>query len=73
MYVCVFVCIFFIVACFITGSNTTHLNVIYTNTIQENELADTLAKEAATNTDIMECYKKVPKSVVIRELGEISV
>jgi ribonuclease HI len=27
--------------------------------IQGNELADTLAKEAATNSDITECYKKV--------------
>ena len=41
--------------------------------IQGNELADTLAKEAATNADIKEPYKKVPKSVVISELGEISV
>jgi len=41
--------------------------------IQGNELADTLAKEAATNTDIMECYKKVPKCVVRSELGEKSV
>ena len=40
---------------------------------QGNELADTLAKEAATNADIKECYKKVPKSVVISELSEISV
>jgi ribonuclease HI len=41
--------------------------------IQGSELADTLAKEAVTNADITECYKKVPKSVVISELGEISV
>jgi ribonuclease HI len=41
--------------------------------IHGNELADTLAKEAATNADIIECYKKVLKSVVISELGEISV
>jgi ribonuclease HI len=41
--------------------------------IQGNELAGTLAKEAATKTDIIECYKKVTKSVVISELGEISV
>jgi ribonuclease HI len=41
--------------------------------IQGNELVDTLAKEAATKADIIECYKKVPKSVVISELGEISV
>jgi len=41
--------------------------------IQGNELAETLAKEAATNVDVKESYKKVPKSVVISELGEISV
>jgi hypothetical protein len=41
--------------------------------IQGNELADTLAKEAATNADIRESYKKVPKSVVLSELGRISV
>jgi len=41
--------------------------------IQGNELVDTLAKEAATNADIEECYKKVPKSVVISELVEICV
>jgi hypothetical protein len=41
--------------------------------IRGNELADTLAKEAATNEDITECYKIVPKSVVIRELEGISV
>jgi hypothetical protein len=41
--------------------------------IQGNELADTLAKEAATKSDIIECYKKVPKSVVLSELGGISV
>jgi IS1 family transposase len=31
------------------------------------------AKEAVTNADIMECYNKVPKSVVRSELGEKSV
>jgi hypothetical protein len=41
--------------------------------IQGNELADTLAKEAATNANIIECYKKVPKSVVPSELVVISV
>jgi hypothetical protein len=41
--------------------------------IQGNETADTLAKEAATNADIIECYKKVPKSVVLSGLGGISV
>ena len=38
--------------------------------IQGNELADTLSKETATNVDIKECYKKVPKSVVISEFEE---
>jgi len=32
--------------------------------IQGNELADTLAKEAATNVDIAICYNKFPKSGV---------
>jgi hypothetical protein len=32
-----------------------------------------MAKEAGTNADIRECYKKVPKSVVLSELGGISV
>jgi ribonuclease HI len=41
--------------------------------IQGNELADTLAKEAATNADIIECYKNFPKSVVLSELGGINV
>ena len=41
--------------------------------IQGNELADTLAKEAATNADITECYNKIPKSVVKSELDVISV
>jgi hypothetical protein len=33
--------------------------------IQGNELVDTLAKEAATNADLIDSYKKDPKSVVI--------
>ena len=37
--------------------------------IPGNEVTDTLAKEAA---DIKESHEKVPKSVVISELGEIS-
>jgi ribonuclease HI len=41
--------------------------------IQGSEIGDTLAKEAATNTDIIDCYKKVPKSVVLSEPGGISV
>jgi hypothetical protein len=40
--------------------------------IQGNELADTIAKEAATNY-ITECCKKVPKRVVMTELNGISV
>jgi len=35
--------------------------------IQGNELPDTLAEEAATNADLIESYKKVPKSVVMSE------
>ena len=38
-----------------------------------NELADTLAKEAATNMDLAENYKKIPKSVVMSELTEMSI
>jgi len=38
-----------------------------------NELADQLAKEAATNTDIPTCYSRVPKSVVKSELEAKSV
>ena len=37
-----------------------------------NELADQIAKEAATNSDI-ECYKRIPKSTVRRELSDNSV
>jgi len=40
---------------------------------QGNELADTLAKEAATNMDLAENHKKVPKSVVMSELTEMSI
>jgi hypothetical protein len=38
-----------------------------------NELADTLAKGAATNLDIAECYNRIPKSVVKSELEDRSV
>jgi len=41
--------------------------------IPENELADTLAKEAGTNLDIAECYNRVPESVVKRELEDRSI
>jgi hypothetical protein len=37
-----------------------------------NELADQLAKEAASNTE-KEIYKKIPKSTVISELNEGSL
>ena len=36
-------------------------------------MADTLAKEAATNAVLIEGYKKVPKNVVMSELSKISV
>jgi hypothetical protein len=38
-----------------------------------NELADTLAKKAATNESLNEEYNRIPKSVVTRELEEESV
>jgi hypothetical protein len=38
-----------------------------------NELANQLAKEAATNGDIDECYKRNPKSTVMSELSDLSV
>ena len=38
-----------------------------------NELADQTAKEAATNSDNNECYKRTPKSTVRRELSDYSV
>jgi hypothetical protein len=41
--------------------------------IRGNEVADTLAKRAATNPNIPESYNKIPKSVVIKDLEEESV
>jgi ribonuclease HI len=38
--------------------------------ILENELADTLAKKAATNKSLTEEYNRIPKIVVTRELEE---
>ena len=38
-----------------------------------NELADTLAKKAATNESLTEDHKRIPKSVVKRELEEESM
>jgi len=38
-----------------------------------NELADTLAKWAATNKNIQESYNKIPKSVVMKDLEEENV
>ena len=35
---------------------------------QTDELADQLAKEAAADGDIDECYRRIPKSSVIGEL-----
>jgi len=40
---------------------------------QGNELADRLSKEAAINGDLDECYKRIPKSIVINELRDFSV
>jgi len=40
---------------------------------QGNEMADQLAKEAATNGVIDECYKMIPKSTVISELSDLNV
>jgi len=41
--------------------------------VRGNELADTLAKEAAANENIKESYKRAPKSVVLSELEDKSV
>jgi ribonuclease HI len=41
--------------------------------IQGNELADRLAKEDATNTDLAICYNKISKCVVKREIEITSV
>ena len=38
-----------------------------------NELADRLAKEAASSRTIDECYTRIPKSAVLCELNEQSV
>ena len=38
-----------------------------------NEVTDALSKKAAKKADRIEYYKKVPKTVVISELGERSV
>jgi len=38
-----------------------------------NRLADELAKEAATNGDIDECYKRIPKSTALSERSVLSV
>jgi hypothetical protein len=41
--------------------------------MQGNELADTLAKDAAGNLDVAVSYSRIPKSVVKRELESVSV
>jgi ribonuclease HI len=38
-----------------------------------NEIADQLAKEAASTRNIDECYTSIPKSAVLRDLNEQSV
>jgi ribonuclease HI len=38
-----------------------------------NELADAIAKKAATNRTIPESYTRIPKSVVLRQLEEESL
>ena len=38
-----------------------------------NELADQTAKEAAINRDTNECYTRIPKSTLRRELRDYSV
>ena len=38
-----------------------------------NEMADQLAKEAANNKNIEQCYTKIPKSAALCELKEQSV
>jgi hypothetical protein len=38
-----------------------------------NDLADQFAKEAATGRDINECYTRIPKSAVRRDLKDHSV
>jgi len=40
---------------------------------RRNELADQLAKEAARNRTIDECYIRIPKSAVLCDLNEQSV
>jgi hypothetical protein len=40
---------------------------------RRNELADQLAKEAASSKTIDECYTKIPMSEVMCELNELSV
>ena len=36
-----------------------------------NELADRLAKEASTDPNIEESYRKIPKSVISKEVKEL--
>ena len=40
---------------------------------QRKEMADQLAKEAATKGDIDECYKRIPRSTAISELSDLNV
>jgi len=38
-----------------------------------NELADLLTKEASNNSNIKECYNRIPKSTISRELKELCI
>ena len=38
-----------------------------------NELADQLAKEASTDPNIEECYRKIPKSIISKEVKELDL
>jgi hypothetical protein len=38
-----------------------------------NELADRLAKETSISNNIEECYNKIPKSTISKELKELGI
>ena len=49
------------------------MSFVETGVCVGNELAGTLAKGAATNMDLAENYKKIPKRVVMSDLTEMSI